>query len=501
MFSQYIKGLPMRCFGPISILLLVTLQQACQHDMPIAPLAADVIPGAPVQLAFVTQPPSSVEGAVVLSPPVQVAVQDSSGNTVSGASDTVTITIDPNASGATLQGTTTTVAVDGIATFDDLRVDRPGDGYTLTAAAPGLGGATSAAFAVHLTFATVSASSVHTCAVTTSGAAYCWGDNGFGQLGDGTTSRQISPVLVAGGVRFAAIGAGSGITCGVTNSGAAYCWGSNSNGQVGDGTTIDRTTPTAVSGGLTFSTVSVGGGHACGLTTGGETYCWGANYDGQLGDGTETDRASPTRVVGGRAFSAVSAGSSHTCAVASTGVAWCWGFSGFGQLGDGQTLVDRRVPGPVVSPVAFAAVSAGGNHTCGVAAGGAAYCWGYNGDGNLGDGTTMLRTTPVAVAGELHFAAVHAGAYHTCGVTASNAPYCWGSIHNNTGQLGDGTFNGRMTPGLVAGGLAFAEVSAGPWHTCGVTTSGTAYCWGFNGQGELGDGTTTLRLAPVRVLQ
>ena len=152
----------------------------------------------------------------------------------------------------------------------------------------------------------------------------------------------------------------------------------------------------------------------------------------------------------------------------------------------------------------FAAVSAGFYFTCGVTTSGAAYCWGYNGGGQLGDGTTTNSLTPVAVSGGLTFAAVSAGSGQTCGVTTSGAAYCWGS--NDYGEGGRGTFTSSSTPVAVSGGFTFAALSAGGAgstvgpHTCGVTPGGAAYCWGYNGYGQLGDGTSgTNRLTPVAV--
>jgi len=188
--------------------------------------------------------------------------------------------------------------------------------------------------------------------VTTSGAAYCWGSNAFGQLGDGTTTQRLVPTPVAGGLTFTAVSAGWWHTCGITTSGAAYCWGNN--GFLGDGTNTGRLVPTPVAGGLTFTTLSAGPGETCGVTTSGAAYCWGYNAFGQLGDGTTANRLIPTPVAGGLTFTAVSAGveveTGHACGVTPGGAAYCWGASnGAGALGDGTTT-DRLVPTLVAFP-------------------------------------------------------------------------------------------------------------------------------------------------------
>src|SRR3989454_3814683 len=373
----------------------------CEQARPTQPS------GAATKLAFTGQP-TNVAAAQPITPAVQVAVQDAVGNRVPGATDAVTVALGLNPSGGTLGGTVTVKAAQGIATFADLRIDRPGSGYLLASAA-GLSGATSTAIAVTLTFAAVTASGLHTCGFTiVTGAPYCWGANGSGQLGDGTMTNRSSPVLVQApaGVSFAAVTGGDLHTCGLTTglSAAAYCWGGNGSGQLGDGTMTSRSSPVLVQApaGVSFAAVTGGAAHTCGLTTGlsAAAYCWSGKGRRHLGDGTKTNQLTPVLVQtpAGVTFAAVTAGAAHTCGVTAAGAAYCWGDNGFGQLGDGTTT-NQSSPVLVQAPPggSFAAVTGGGAGTCRGPAAGTAYCWGRNVEGQLGDGTTTDRLTPVRV--------------------------------------------------------------------------------------------------------
>jgi alpha-tubulin suppressor-like RCC1 family protein len=209
---------------------------------------------------------------------------------------------------------------------------------------------------------------VHTCGVTTDDHAYCWGTNGNGALGDGTTTDRLTPVLVAGGLTFRQVRAGFSYTCGVATDDRTYCWGYNQWGQLGDGTTTTRLEPTAVLSGRQFRRVSPGDRHTCGVTSDDRVYCWGYNRDGELGDGTTTDRLGPVAVLGGLTFRHVSAGNRHTCGLTPTSEAYCWGTNQGGQLGDSTEVGRRLKPVLVVGGRHYRQLDAGGSHTCAWAA-------------------------------------------------------------------------------------------------------------------------------------
>jgi alpha-tubulin suppressor-like RCC1 family protein len=374
------------------------------------------------------------------------------------------------------------------------------------ASAPSADAVTTAAA---LEFRSMSAgTSGHTCGVTTGDKAYCWGGNtdggDFGALGDGTkVGFRLRPTAVVGGLLLRQVSAGWAHTCGVTTADRAYCWGLNTEGALGSGNNLGTNKPVAVLGGLRFRVVEAGAWHSCGLTTAGKAYCWGNNAFGHLGDGTKQWRNVPVAVRGGHTFTQVSASWEHTCALEASGAAWCWGSNKFGQLGNGDKLT-RLTPTKVLGGLLFARISAGGEQqrgtTCAVTLADKAYCWGSGFLGRRGDGdgsVTSAVVLPRAVAGSHLFDQIDVSYTHTCAVNTGDGVWCWGE--NFFGALGDGTTTMRLKPVKVTGTLSFAQISAGSAWTCGVTTAGVGYCWGSNLGGKLGDNTEVDRHVPTKV--
>jgi alpha-tubulin suppressor-like RCC1 family protein len=335
----------------------------------------------------------------------------------------------------------------------------------------------------------------HTCAITAAGAAKCWGRNNlYGQLGNGTKSNAPTPVQVNNlGSGVIAIASSYNHSCALTKEGAVKCWGNNGTGNLGNGSIAESLSPVQVTG-LTSGVVAItaGGYHTCALTDAGAVKCWGSNGFSQLGNGTTGGmETTPTDVVGlGSGVSAIAAGSRHTCALADQGAAYCWGRNTHGELGNGSTG-DQNVPVPVSNMTSGVVSIAGGfYHTCGVTGSGAARCWGYNNNGQLGDNSTDSSTIPVQVSGLTSgVVAVGTGNYFSCALTEAGGVKCWGNNGGSNQTLGAGPGGDALVPiqvtGLMSGAVALASLYN---HSCAVTNAGAAKCWGDNFFDQIGDG-------------
>ncbi len=387
--------------------------------------------------------------------------------------------------------------------------------FTATGTSGGGGGTTGS-----LSFRTIDAGSYHSCAISRTELAYCWGFNQDGELGNGTTSLGMTPAAVSGGHNFRQVSGGKYHSCGVTLSGDGYCWGSNLEGQLGREVEVQSTIPVLNARAITFGSISVGRAHTCGLSLAGDAFCWGSNIQGGLGFRTLTtsvDTAGFVRTP--ELFTRIAAGGLHNCGLVALpsagghaeGTALCWGFNDQGQLGTGNTTtIFPDTTGPfstrlVLGGLVFDSITAGYKHTCALTSAGAAHCWGDNSHGQLGDGTTTRRLSPVPVSGGTTFIALSAGVHHTCGIATTGEAYCWGRNtpsavqESSGGQLGDGTTVSKSLPTLVNGTFLFQSISAGEVTTCGVTTGSVAYCWGDNEYGQTGTGTVTSSLVPAKV--
>ncbi|HEU4532847.1 MAG TPA: hypothetical protein VFS00_01970, partial [Polyangiaceae bacterium] len=347
-----------------------------------------------------------------------------------------------------------------------------GAGGAGAAGASGAAGGGGAGGTVPLRVTRVAAGAQHTCAVVNGGEVRCWGKNDRGQLGDGTTTDRLRPVPVElspgaplAGVQALSLGGNHG--CAVVASGRLRCWGDNASGALGDGSTSQRLNPVLVDEGLLLGPLEnvaapvLGSQHSCALLGSGGVRCWGRGDFGELGDGTFANHVRPVAFVltpemPVTGVLSLAAGEFRTCILTASGDAYCRGNNLAGQLGNGTT--DEQA-GPVRvevlpgSPLrGIEALQAGREHTCARVASGQVQCWGENSVGQLGDGSTTLRPSPVAVelSPGVRLADVQVlalGGSHSCALRDEGL-LCWGA--NAAGQLGDGTTENRSYPAPVS---------------------------------------------------
>ena len=446
-----------------------------------------------------------------LTDPLVVRVTDRFGNAVEGVTIAWTDALSP---GITVQPTTSTTDADGLASTTVQLSDLVG-AATLRAVVQGRSERVSFSLTSSVEFTGVFAGNYFTCGLATGGTTYCWGFNEDGQLGqgalaEGATKTNAPRVSVFDAGRalaptFRKMSANANHACAVSIARTLVCWGTG-NGALG------ASEPEVIASLASSSIADVATGmyHTCALDVAGFIRCGGENQTGQLGDGTTSPSPTPVPIASALRFSSVSAGKLHSCAFPRNAtLPYCWGDNSEGQLGIGSTD-DTLAALPVVSGVTFDTLSlvSGAMHSCALSTAGAAYCWGSDAYGQLGRGAVGGRATaPTAVSGGLTFAKLFAGEYHTCGLTSTGEAHCWG--RNISGQLGTGVAGAAVAaPTAVTGGLSFRALSLGELHSCGIlagadgvrgttATPGTVYCWGDSEYGQAGTGVFRGNASPL----
>ena len=367
--------------------------------------------------------------------------------------------------------------------------------------------------AVHAVVATsLALGDSHSCALVSGGSIKCWGKNEQGQLGNGTSISSTTPVDVIGITGATSISAGGYHSCALFSGGSIKCWGMNGQGQLGIGNYNDAATPVDVTGITGATSISAGGRHSCALFSGGSIKCWGYNLSGQLGNNSTSNSSVPVSVTdrSGNALTGATAlalGEKNSCALFSGGSIKCWGYNFSGQLGNNSTT-NSSVPVSVTGITNAKSISSGYIYSCALLSDGSIKCWGSNAPGQLGNNSTTNSSVPVSVTDSSGNAltgatALYSGGQHSCALFSGGSIKCWG--HNGVGQLGNNSTSNSSVPVSVIDSTGSALTGAtslysGGFHSCAFFSNGSIKCWGYNRDGQLGDGTTNSQLTPVDVL-
>ncbi len=336
----------------------------------------------------------------------------------------------------------------------------------------------------------------HTCVILTDGHLWCWGANQWNQLLPGTAAEQLSPIESPHFTDWRQVQNGEGHICGIRADGSMWCWGRGLEGQLGQGDGLSHIVPARVGTDVDWVLLATGRPHNCGSRMDGSVWCWGNDSHGQMGQGTTGGATrSPIRVGTDTDWIDVQARWLHNCALKSDGELWCWGLGRNGELGNGVEMdtgvLQSPTPGQrwrVLGPGAF--------HTCAIRQDDTLWCWGANWSGQTGDGSTISPVlAPQQVGTDADWRDVKSGRGHTCAIRNNGTLWCWGA--NGNDQLGIGSAGGQSSPVQVGTETDWRMVFGGENFTCGLRTD--LWCWGLNDQGQLGLGDRMNRDMPQPV--
>jgi alpha-tubulin suppressor-like RCC1 family protein len=342
----------------------------------------------------------------------------------------------------------------------------------------------------------------HTVVIKSDGTLWAWGDNDSGQLGDGTTTDSSVPVQESShSTDWSSVDAGYYHTVAMKSNGTVWCWGYNNHGQLGNSSTANSSIPVQESSHSTWNMISAGGFHTAAIKADGTLWSWGNNIEGEMADGTDSnDRLTPTQESSHSIWNMVSAGGFHTAAIKTNGTLWSWGYTGDGQIGNNSVAsIHVCLPQQEYShSTNWVMLIAGGRYTVAMKSDHTLWAWGNNNFGELGNGDFLDRRVPVSVDNNSSdWQAFSTGDRHTIATKTNGELWTWG--YNTSGQLGNGETTNRHTPvqedsvsddwsSLSAGGMA---------HSTAIRSNGRLWVWGGNSQGQLGDGSTTDNLIPI----
>lgn len=339
-----------------------------------------------------------------------------------------------------------------------------------------------------------------TCAILENGELYCWGSNYNGELGVGDLSiTHSAPQRVTGDHLWKSVHAGRFSACGITDQNDLYCWGDNSHGNLGnDHIGGKEARPALVSGGHKWLQAAAGPQHTCGITSQHKLYCWGSAADGRLGispaPASTESIATPTIVRADLTWKYVASGDSHSCGITDTDTLYCWGNNGESQLGTGLSPNEHPtlLPSPILEGHEWSSVTLGRAHSCGISEG-KLYCWGAGAHGQLGLGTEDNAGVPTPVGDDANWTQLSAHAETTCARNKQNA-YCWGQHWPSIYSV-----QNLLTPTPIHSDHFWSQVATGHTHSCAISNDHIAYCWGRNGIGQTGHNGSTdiLRPSPV----